>query len=80
MGGRYRSRGPRGAAERTAGDQPEYGGERTGCRGPGGERSRAGRRDGRDGDRGDGEIQSRKAEATRVLIRARTRPLVLDRQ
>ena len=50
-----------------AGDQSEYGGERSGCGGSGGDGSGAGRRDGCDGGGGYGEVHGGAAEAAGVL-------------
>ena len=46
-----------------AGGQPEHGGQRAGCRRSGGHRSRAGRRDGRDGGRRHREVHTGAPEA-----------------
>ncbi len=48
-------------------DQPQHGGQRAGGERPGRHRSRAGRRDGRDGDRGHGAVLDRPADQAGVL-------------
>ena len=68
-GRRDREGGAGSARAGTAGDQPEYGRQRARCRGSGGDRSGAGRRDGGDGGGGYGQVHGGEAEPEGVLGR-----------